>query len=154
MSNICPLIIATISLYIGLSIVYKSTDQTLQCSCPLQMSPPTQFQVSSACTNTSSRENPPQVSRVIRSRGFTVEVQHVERDRENTYAYPGDSAKSRALLTSHIDAVPPYLPCERRGDLIRGPGSKKAILACLSMRCVPLNRAHGQLLCRRLCGNR
>ncbi|KAL0939921.1 C6 zinc finger domain-containing protein [Colletotrichum truncatum] len=57
---------------------------------------------------------------------FTVELQAVEGDRKNVYAYPGNSRNSRVLLTSHIDTVPPYIPYSRNGEEIRGRGTADA----------------------------
>ncbi|KAK6206891.1 hypothetical protein QIS74_13379 [Colletotrichum tabaci] len=57
---------------------------------------------------------------------FTVELQTVEGDRQNVYAYPGNGRKARVLLTSHIDTVPPYIPYSRDGDEIWGRGTSDA----------------------------
>lgn len=63
---------------------------------------------------------------------FTVERQVVEstvaheRPRENILAYLGAKRKTRILVSSHIDTVPPYLPYERRGDEIWGRGTVDA----------------------------
>ena len=47
--------------------------------------------------------------------------------RFNVLAYRGDSPKSRVLVTSHIDTVPPYIPYELRpGNVIWGRGSNDA----------------------------
>jgi acetylornithine deacetylase len=64
----------------------------------------------------------------LRSQDFTVETQSVSSSppRENLLAYLGSSSKTRTLVTSHIDTVPPYLPYERRGDEIWGRGSVDA----------------------------
>lgn len=42
------------------------------------------------------------------SHGLTVERQEVEKGRFNILAYPGDSAATDVLVSSHIDTVPPY----------------------------------------------
>ncbi|KAF6798254.1 C6 zinc finger domain-containing protein [Colletotrichum sojae] len=57
---------------------------------------------------------------------FTVELQTVEGDRQNVYAYLGDKREARVLLTSHFDTVPPYIPYSRDGDEIRGRGTVDA----------------------------
>ncbi|GKT82367.1 C6 zinc finger domain containing protein [Colletotrichum tofieldiae] len=57
---------------------------------------------------------------------FTVELQTVEGNRQNVYAYPGNGRKARVLLTSHIDTVPPYIPYSRIGDEIWGRGTSDA----------------------------
>ncbi|KAH8815245.1 hypothetical protein F5884DRAFT_666780 [Xylogone sp. PMI_703] len=48
------------------------------------------------------------------------------RSRENIFAYVGSSRKTRTLVTSHIDTVPPFWPYERRGDEIWGRGTVDA----------------------------
>jgi acetylornithine deacetylase len=62
----------------------------------------------------------------LRISGFTVETQLVEQNRENILAYIGDSRKTRVLVTSHIDTVPPFIPYERKGEEIWGRGSSDA----------------------------
>jgi acetylornithine deacetylase len=62
----------------------------------------------------------------LESRNFTVESQAVSKDQENILAYIGRSGKTRVLITSHIDTVPPFWPYERRGDEIWGRGSVDA----------------------------
>ena len=57
--------------------------------------------------------------------GFTVETQTVAKDRDNIFAYY-KTRKTRVLVTSHLDTVPPYWPYERRGDEIWGRGSVDA----------------------------
>ncbi|KAF9871086.1 hypothetical protein CkaCkLH20_11503 [Colletotrichum karsti] len=57
---------------------------------------------------------------------FTVELQTVEGDRQNVFAYPGTSRETRVLLTSHYDTVPPFIPYSRDGDEIRGRGTADA----------------------------
>ncbi|RFU35291.1 hypothetical protein B7463_g1090, partial [Scytalidium lignicola] len=61
-----------------------------------------------------------------KSKGFTVKTQTVSQGRDNILAYIGESPKTRVLVTSHIDTVPPFLPYERRGDEIWGRGSVDA----------------------------
>lgn len=46
--------------------------------------------------------------------------------RENIFAYFGSSRKTRVLVSSHIDTVPPFWPYERRGEEIWGRGSVDA----------------------------
>jgi len=43
------------------------------------------------------------------SRSFTVEKQEVARNRNNVFAYLGNKNRTRTLVTSHIDVVPPYI---------------------------------------------
>ncbi|KAH6886868.1 hypothetical protein B0T10DRAFT_443012 [Thelonectria olida] len=62
----------------------------------------------------------------LRARGFTVEGQPVDGDRENVFAYLHGSRSTRVLVTSHIDTVPPYWPYERRGDELWGRGTVDA----------------------------
>ncbi|KAK7432926.1 hypothetical protein QQZ08_000397 [Neonectria magnoliae] len=62
----------------------------------------------------------------LQSAGFTVETQVVEKSRENILAYFGSSRKTRVLVTSHLDTVPPHWPYERHGDVIRGRGTVDA----------------------------
>jgi acetylornithine deacetylase len=57
----------------------------------------------------------------LQQNSFTVEKQKVRTEtgektysRYNILAYTGKSRKSRTLVTSHIDTVPPYWPYERR----------------------------------------
>jgi acetylornithine deacetylase len=83
------------------------------------------------------------------ARNFTVEKQKVDSvkttgweayprssneipQRYNLLAYPGESRKTRVLLSSHIDTVPPYLPYElREHDEVWGRGSVDA-KACVA----------------------
>lgn len=83
------------------------------------------------------------------ARKFTVEKQKVEPlqpsvngsnfqssnkqlQRYNILAYPGKLRKTRVLLSSHIDTVPPFLPYElRENDQIWGRGSVDA-KACVA----------------------
>ncbi|RAL62426.1 hypothetical protein DID88_004992 [Monilinia fructigena] len=70
----------------------------------------------------------------LRKQNLTVEVQDVDfvessvsgQRRQNVLAYIGDKRKTRTLVTSHIDTVPPFWPYERRGDEIWGRGSVDA----------------------------
>lgn len=62
----------------------------------------------------------------LRSQNFTVEIQKVAKSRGNVFAYVGSSRKTRTLITSHIDVVPPFWPYERRGNEIWGRGSVDA----------------------------
>jgi acetylornithine deacetylase len=41
----------------------------------------------------------------LKDHGLTVEKQKVAKDRFNILAYPGDSAQTKVLVTSHIDTV-------------------------------------------------
>ncbi|CAG7564340.1 unnamed protein product [Fusarium equiseti] len=61
----------------------------------------------------------------LKDAGFTVETQTVAKDRVNIFAYY-KTRKTRVLVTSHLDTVPPYWPYERRGDEIWGRGSVDA----------------------------
>ncbi|QPC59544.1 hypothetical protein HYE67_001775 [Fusarium culmorum] len=58
--------------------------------------------------------------------GLTVETQAVAKNRDNILAYYGDKRKTRVLVTSHLDTVPPYWPYEQRGDEIWGRGTVDA----------------------------
>ena len=62
----------------------------------------------------------------LKSKGFTVKAQRVAGSRENVFAYIGKSPKTRILVTSHIDTVPPFWPYERRGEEIWGRGTVDA----------------------------
>ncbi|KAF1982371.1 Zn-dependent exopeptidase [Aulographum hederae CBS 113979] len=46
----------------------------------------------------------------LESHGLTVEKQKVAEKRFNILAYPGKERKTKVLVTSHIDTVPPYWP--------------------------------------------
>jgi acetylornithine deacetylase len=69
----------------------------------------------------------------LESAGLTVEKQEVARDRYNIFAYPGKERKTKILVTSHIDTVPPFWPYELRenGTEIWGRGSVDA-KACVA----------------------
>lgn len=64
--------------------------------------------------------------------GLTVETQIVtpattsKPARSNILAYLGSTRKTRTLLSSHIDTVPPYWPYERKGNEIWGRGTVDA----------------------------
>ncbi|CZR53707.1 related to diaminopropionate ammonia-lyase [Phialocephala subalpina] len=62
----------------------------------------------------------------MKSKNFTVKSQAVSETRENVLAYSGRSLKTRTLVTSHIDTVPPFWPYERHGDEIWGRGTVDA----------------------------
>lgn len=66
------------------------------------------------------------LSSYLRTRGFTVQTQPIGNDRENVIAYLGSSIRSRVLVTSHVDTVPPFWPYERKGDEIWGRGTVDA----------------------------
>ncbi|KAI9818141.1 MAG: hypothetical protein M1827_000766 [Pycnora praestabilis] len=61
---------------------------------------------------------------LVTSSGGTIQTKH---DRFNIVAYKGKTRKTRTLVTSHVDTVPPYWPYEVRGeDDIWGRGSVDA----------------------------
>jgi acetylornithine deacetylase len=68
----------------------------------------------------------------LKSKNFTVETQDVgpgpssSSSRQNILAYPGKTRKTRTLVSSHIDTVPPFWKYERVGDEIWGRGSVDA----------------------------
>lgn len=68
----------------------------------------------------------------LKSKNFTVETQDVgpfagsTRPRENIFAYIGKERKTRTLVSSHIDTVPPFWKYQRIGDEIWGRGSVDA----------------------------
>lgn len=68
------------------------------------------------------------LAQYLKDAGFTVESHSISSDppRENIFAYLGSSNKTRTLISSHIDTVPPYWPYERKGDEIWGRGSVDA----------------------------
>lgn len=59
----------------------------------------------------------------LESAGLTVELQHVEDDRYNIYAYIGKSRNTLLVVTSHIDTVPPFIEYSVHGSQIRGRGT-------------------------------
>jgi acetylornithine deacetylase len=69
----------------------------------------------------------------LESQNFTVEKQKVSNTergedvaRYNILAYVGKERKTRTLISSHLDTVPPFWPYERKGDEIWGRGSVDA----------------------------
>jgi acetylornithine deacetylase len=68
----------------------------------------------------------------LKDQNFTVETQEVgpyqgsTKPRENIYAYICKQRKTKVLVSSHIDTVPPFWPYERTGDEIWGRGSVDA----------------------------
>ncbi|KAH3678524.1 hypothetical protein WICMUC_001541 [Wickerhamomyces mucosus] len=66
------------------------------------------------------------LSRYLTSKGFNVELETVEKNRENVYAYLGESKDAKILLTSHIDTVPGLYPYYLNGETIYGRGSNDA----------------------------
>jgi len=68
----------------------------------------------------------------LKSQNFTVETQEVtpktdeQEARHNILAYLGKERKTRALISSHVDTVPPFWPYKREGDEIWGRGSVDA----------------------------
>jgi acetylornithine deacetylase len=71
----------------------------------------------------------------LEGKNLTVELQEVEKGRFNLLAYPGQERKTKVLVSSHIDTVPPYWPYERKvtngKDEIWGRGSVDA-KACVA----------------------
>jgi acetylornithine deacetylase len=68
----------------------------------------------------------------LKSQNFTIETQEVgagtegSKPRENIFAYIGKERKTKVLVSSHIDTVPPFWKYERKGDEIWGRGSVDA----------------------------
>lgn len=70
----------------------------------------------------------------LKSKNFTVETQDVgprikdnsTKSRENVFAYIGTERKTKTLVSSHIDTVPPFWPYRREGDELWGRGSVDA----------------------------
>jgi acetylornithine deacetylase len=68
----------------------------------------------------------------LKSIDLTVETQDVgswedsTKPRENILAYIGKERKTRTLVSSHIDTVPPFWEYKRDGDVIWGRGSVDA----------------------------
>jgi acetylornithine deacetylase len=68
----------------------------------------------------------------LKNQNFTVETQEVtaatasKPSRENILAYVGKERKTRTLVSSHIDTVPPFWKYERKEDEIWGRGSVDA----------------------------
>ncbi|KAE9974124.1 hypothetical protein BLS_003274 [Venturia inaequalis] len=71
----------------------------------------------------------------LEAKNLTVELQEVEEGRYNVFAYPGTERKTKVLVSSHIDTVPPYWSYERKTtdgvDEIWGRGSVDA-KACVA----------------------
>lgn len=71
----------------------------------------------------------------LEGKNLTVELQEVEEGRFNVFAYPGKERKTKVLVSSHIDTVPPYWPYERKTrngvDEVWGRGSVDA-KACVA----------------------
>lgn len=61
----------------------------------------------------------------LRELGYTVERIAIApgSSRHNVYAYLGEQRKTRVLLSSHMDTVPPHIPFSIDGDVIRGRGA-------------------------------
>jgi len=68
----------------------------------------------------------------LKNQNFTVEMQEVtaatasKPSRENILAYAGKERRTRTLVSSHIDTVPPFWKYERKGDETWGRGSVDA----------------------------
>jgi len=70
----------------------------------------------------------------LTAQNFTVETQEVTAStisgaddaRYNVFAYVGQQRKTRTLISSHLDTVPPFWPYERKGDEIWGRGTVDA----------------------------
>lgn len=68
----------------------------------------------------------------LSDKDFTVETQRVDpyngskKQRLNVFAYIGNQRRTRTLISSHIDTVPPFWPYKRKGDEIWGRGSVDA----------------------------
>lgn len=61
----------------------------------------------------------------MKSLGYTVERIAISpgSTRHNVYAYLGQQRKTRLLVSSHMDTVPPHIPFSMEGDVIRGRGA-------------------------------
>ncbi|KAL4936210.1 hypothetical protein BDV06DRAFT_111768 [Aspergillus oleicola] len=61
----------------------------------------------------------------LRSLGYTVELIPISPNstRCNVYAYLGERRKTRILLTSHMDTVPPHIPFSIKDNIIYGRGA-------------------------------
>ena len=72
------------------------------------------------------------LTKYLRSINLTVEQQaaepypDVKKPRNNIYAYIGQERRTRILVSSHIDTVPPFLPYKKEDDVIWGRGSVDA----------------------------
>ncbi|KAK9449438.1 uncharacterized protein V1518DRAFT_416015 [Limtongia smithiae] len=64
----------------------------------------------------------------LKSTGWTVELQPISSDpnRMNVFAYRGSERKTKVLLSSHIDTVPPFIPYSVHDGFIWGRGSVDA----------------------------
>ncbi|KAF2156774.1 Zn-dependent exopeptidase [Myriangium duriaei CBS 260.36] len=66
----------------------------------------------------------------LKSQGYNVELQEVDKDRYNVLAWPGDKRDPRLLISSHIDTVPPFIPYDSHTNksttTISGRGSVDA----------------------------
>ncbi|KAL4789700.1 hypothetical protein BDV19DRAFT_373704 [Aspergillus venezuelensis] len=61
----------------------------------------------------------------LKSLGYTAELIPISpgSTRCNVYAYLGESRKTRVLLTSHMDTVPPHIPMSMKDGIIYGRGA-------------------------------
>ncbi|KAK1978595.1 peptidase family M20/M25/M40 [Colletotrichum cereale] len=57
---------------------------------------------------------------------INVERQEVTEGRDNLYIYAGKQKKTRVMLTSHVDTVPPHIDYKIDGDKISGRGVNDA----------------------------
>ena len=62
----------------------------------------------------------------LTKRNFTVERQKIGKDRFNVFAYMGHGRRTRTLVTSHIDTVPPFYDYKVRGNELWGRGTADA----------------------------
>jgi acetylornithine deacetylase len=67
----------------------------------------------------------------LEEHGLTVERQEVAPSRFNVLAFPGNSNRTKILMSSHIDTVPPFIPYALKGSEIWGRGSVDA-KACVA----------------------
>ena len=70
----------------------------------------------------------------LQMKNYTVERQLVQPApglRENILAYMGKERNTRTIVSSHVDTVPPFIPYDRRGDVVWGRGSVDA-KACVA----------------------
>lgn len=67
----------------------------------------------------------------LSSLGYEVRRMHVEGDRFNILALPPNLPKPRVVLSTHMDTVPPYIPCSADNERIYGRGAcdAKGIIA-------------------------
>ncbi|KAL4967842.1 M20 family metallopeptidase [Aspergillus stella-maris] len=61
----------------------------------------------------------------LKSLGYTTELIPIapNSNRCNVYAYIGKSRRTRVLLTSHMDTVPPHIPMTMKNGIIYGRGA-------------------------------